>query len=98
MPGAIGEIRLNDADIVATVGKEQFLRVGDTLTYRTPGGGGYGNPLRRAPDRVAEDVRLGYVSAERALADYGVIVDGTTFDVDAAATGAARQRTSAGAA
>jgi N-methylhydantoinase B len=39
-----------------------------------PGGGGLGDPLRRDPKRVAQDVRLGMVSAEAAIADYGVVL------------------------
>lgn len=95
LPGAIGEVLLNDINIASTVGKEQYLNVGDSLIYRTPGGGGYGNPLTRSPESVAQDVRLGYVSAEKALADYGVIVDGATFAVDTTATVAHRTRVSA---
>ena len=38
----------------------------------TGGGGGYGDPFARDPRRVAEDVREGYVSQERARLDYGV--------------------------
>ena len=50
-----------------------------------PGGGGLGNPRRRAIDSVAQDVREGFISAEAARRDYGVAVaaDGT---VDAAET------------
>ena len=38
-------------------------------------GAGYGDPAKRDPLRVARDVRLGYVSRERALADYRVALD-----------------------
>src|SRR5439155_844436 len=44
---------------------------GDTISYRTCGGGGYGPPLDRDPERVARDVREGKVSLERAKAVYG---------------------------
>jgi N-methylhydantoinase B len=41
------------------------LKPGDRVRVRTPGGGGYGDPSRRDPERVAEDVRLGrYSTAE----------------------------------
>ena len=54
------------------------------------GGGGFGNPIERDPDRVAEDVRNGLVSSAAALRDYGVVLadDGT---VDARATAEARR-------
>jgi N-methylhydantoinase B len=41
----------------------------------TSGGGGYGDPRRRAPERVARDVRLGYVSRDAARQWYGVALD-----------------------
>ena len=41
----------------------------------TSGGGGYGDPLRRAAHKVAADVRLGYISGEAAWRDYGVALD-----------------------
>src|SRR6185312_10325882 len=44
--------------------------------YLTNGGGGFGNPLEREPERVKLDVRDGYVTIEGALRDYGVVVEG----------------------
>jgi N-methylhydantoinase B len=75
LPGAIGEVHVNDKNVASTIGREQMLKAGGTLTYLTPGGGGYGDPRLRSPDAVKEDVRLGFVSAEAALAVYGVTVD-----------------------
>jgi N-methylhydantoinase B len=43
---------------------------GDTVSYRTCGGGGYGPPEERDRELVARDVREGKVSAERALKEY----------------------------
>jgi N-methylhydantoinase B len=39
------------------------------------GGGGFGNPFKRDPNKVAEDVREGYVSKAAAEELYGVVVD-----------------------
>jgi N-methylhydantoinase B len=47
------------------------LQPGDVVTIDAPGGGGYGNPLERDPELLAEDVADGYVSAEGAKRDYG---------------------------
>ncbi|MDF2751400.1 MAG: hyuB, partial [Gaiellaceae bacterium] len=47
------------------------LRAGDTVSYRTCGGGGYGPPAERDAELVARDVREGKVSAERAREVYG---------------------------
>ena len=49
------------------------------------------HPIRRDPQAVAEDVREGKVSAERARAAYGVVIDSTTGQVDQAATEAQRR-------
>lgn len=40
------------------------------------GGGGYGDPIERAPQAVAEDVTDGLVSVEGAWRDYGVVLSG----------------------
>ncbi|NWJ71083.1 hydantoinase B/oxoprolinase family protein [Pseudonocardia sp. ICBG1122] len=44
--------------------------------YQTGGGGGWGNPLDREPERVMRDVRDEYISIEGAYRDYGVVVEG----------------------
>jgi N-methylhydantoinase B len=46
------------------------LDQGQRVRLKTPGGGGYGDPLTRDAQAVAEDVRLGYVSAEAAATKY----------------------------
>lgn len=55
---------------------------GDIIEFHSAGGGGYGNPLERDPEAVAADAFNGYVSAERAREDYGVVIDPVTFKVD----------------
>jgi N-methylhydantoinase B len=50
------------------------LKRGDTFVLDTPGGGGFGDPLIRAPDLVARDVEEGYVTREAAYRDYGVVL------------------------
>lgn len=62
------------------------LRAGDVLRLELSGGGGYGPPAARDPERVAEDVRNGYVSLESARSAYGVALDPATLAVDAAET------------
>jgi N-methylhydantoinase B len=60
--------------------KDEDIRLvaGDTITVRTPGGGGYGDPWQRDPALVARDVARGYFTAEDVWRDYGVVV--TTDD------------------
>ncbi|MBB4689204.1 hydantoinase B/oxoprolinase family protein [Amycolatopsis jiangsuensis] len=44
--------------------------------YLTNGGGGWGSPLQRSPERVCRDVRDEYVTIEGAYRDYGVVISG----------------------
>jgi N-methylhydantoinase B len=54
---------------------------GGLVSVRTGGGGGWGPPLERDPDRVRADVVAGYVSADAARRVYGVAVtDGGDLD------------------
>jgi len=53
---------------------ELLLQPGDTVTFLSQGGGGYGDPYERDPEAVAADVRRGLVSPEAARRDYGVAV------------------------
>jgi N-methylhydantoinase B len=62
------------------------LKEGDAYMVQSGGGGGYGAPWERPIERVAEDVRQGYVTPEAAEKLYGVVVDPASFVVDAAAT------------
>ena len=66
------------------------LRTGETIVSHCCGGGGYGDPLSREPEKVARDVVEGWVSRDRAADVYGVAVaaDGS---VDAAATARLRR-------
>lgn len=62
------------------------FRAGASFTFFSGGGGGYGDPLLREPERVAEDVRMGYVSLAAASREYGVVLKGPSLRVDEAAT------------
>ena len=53
------------------------VAAGDRLIFRTAGGGGWGNPLDRSPERVQKDVRRGLVSTAAARDRYGVVVAGS---------------------
>ncbi|HWK66304.1 MAG TPA: hydantoinase B/oxoprolinase family protein [Rhizobiaceae bacterium] len=62
----------------------------DALYVRWNGGGGFGDPLEREPNRVADDVAGGLVSAEAAHDIYGVALGGDGA-ADLAATDALRR-------
>jgi N-methylhydantoinase B len=59
----------------------------------TTGGGGYGDPLKRDPAGVLNDVLDGKVSVDAARNSYGVVVVGR--HVDEAATATERQHAAA---
>ena len=50
---------------------------GEAFEYIYGGGGGWGNPLERDPQRVLEDVLDEYVSKEAAEREYGVVLKGS---------------------
>jgi len=62
---------------LATPGKATgvLLRRDAVYVMESAGGGGFGDPFTRDPARVAEDVRAGFVSIERARDAYGVALD-----------------------
>ena len=47
---------------------------GDVISYLAGGGGGYGDPFTRDPERVRDDVIDGYVSRHAAEKEYGVVL------------------------
>jgi N-methylhydantoinase B len=68
------------------IGDGIAVEVGDVIQVITPGGGGWGDPFERLVERVRDDVRRRFVTLDGAREDYGVVLDPTTLEVDAAAT------------
>ena len=58
------------------------VNAGDTVTFMSPGGGGYGDPFTRDAQAVLRDVTLGFVSRDAAAREYGVVItpDGALDD------------------
>jgi len=78
--GSVRKTFLNDGDTPHP--KMQILfPVGSYIRNFTPGGGGYGNPLDRNPRKVAQDVRYGLVSFQKAREEYGVVLDSESFEI-----------------
>ena len=50
------------------------LKPGDRVRVQTPGGGGYGDPVKRDHEAVREDVQLGRYTKEQAMELFGVEV------------------------
>lgn len=67
------------------------LPPGAVVSVRTGGGGGFGSPLDRDPERVRADVIDGYVTREAARAHYGVVLR-DDLTIDELATAAARRQ------
>jgi N-methylhydantoinase B len=96
--GRPGDIWINpgtaEAKRLPTRYADYPLRQGDIFRLDSPGGGGHGDALARAPQRVLDDVQEGNISPEAAERDYGVVLkpDGADWTIDAAATTARRQQ------
>lgn len=77
------------------------VQPGEWLRGVDTGGGGYGDPLEREPDRVLEDVLESWETEERALEIYGVVLSGSAADeslaVDDARTAQTRRERRKGA-
>jgi len=68
------------------------LKPGDTVSFQTPGGGGYGSPYERDPNAVLRDVVGGKVNLQRAHDLYGVVIDPESTSVDETATANVRKQ------
>ncbi|NEX46446.1 hydantoinase B/oxoprolinase family protein [Pseudotabrizicola algicola] len=69
--GAVNRVEVMQRDTVfvpphLSKAQDILLQPGDRVRVRTPGGGGFGDPAWRDPARIAEDIRLGYYTAEQA--------------------------------
>ena len=62
------------------------------VILKTAGGGGYGNPFDRPPEKVLEDVKEHFIGIDRAKSDYGVVIDSQTMTVDLGATEALKRK------
>ncbi|WP_433634262.1 hydantoinase B/oxoprolinase family protein [Halomicrococcus sp. NG-SE-24] len=67
------------------------LADGETARLVTSSGGGYGDPLDRDPERVLDDYRDDYVTADIAREVYGVVINEDDQTVDHAATASLRE-------
>ncbi|MFB6304710.1 MAG: hydantoinase B/oxoprolinase family protein [Haloferacaceae archaeon] len=70
------EFVLNPGDDERPLGSKSTTELApdDVVSLRTPGGGGYGDPTERDPERVRADVADGKVSREAAREAYGVVL------------------------
>ena len=94
-PGSLNSITLTYPDGTERRAKsKEIIRAipsGTVFNQRAGGGGGYGDPRERPPERVLEDVRNGLVSVEAAREEYGVCVDPESLALDRARTAQLRR-------
>ena len=64
-PGAPTVINRDDGEPMKGKGK-QFVPHGRRVCMAFPGGGGYGDPNAREPDRIKRDLELGYITQDYA--------------------------------
>lgn len=72
--GLTGQVYLKSGKKMRNKGT-QSIPSGDRLLLEMPGGGGYGDPLKRTPEAVLIDVRDGVVSSQAAKDFYGLILN-----------------------
>jgi len=71
--GATGEVTLDDGTRLNAKALKD-LRERDVVHVNLPGGGGYGDPFARDPEKVRWDVIEGYITPDEAEKRYGVTV------------------------
>lgn len=89
MPGGCGRFILNpDTPTERPIPSKTsnvLVKQGDVVSAQTAGGGGFGPPVEREPERVARDYAIGKISAVSAREHYGVVL-GAHGDVNIADT------------
>jgi N-methylhydantoinase B len=95
-PGRTGAIVINPEGAspvrLPTRYADYPLKDGDIVRLDTPGGGGFGDPLTREPERVLADLREGYISVAATERYYGVVLveSENALAIDEDATGRKR--------
>ena len=88
---AVNEITTREGNHVSLPSKiNRKMDRGELVRHVQPGGGGFGDPFMRDPQRVARDVWNTKISAGYAREHHGVVVDPDTGDLDEAATAVLR--------
>ena len=72
--GAAGNVTLRSGRPIRPKGR-QTVPPRDAIRLELPGGGGFGDPRERDPERVLDDLLDGMITADDARRDYGVVVD-----------------------
>jgi N-methylhydantoinase B len=79
IPGIADEAMGGELEVLPAKSRTTFDG-GDVYVYLQSGGGGYGDPVRRDPERVLADIRHELVSPETARSIYGVVIGENAVD------------------
>ena len=92
LPNAVTVYRNGEKYVPEHLSKDQDIPIapGDVVAVGTPGGGGFGDPQKRPPELVLQDVRRGYYTMEEARDMFGVVLSSDLTSVDGPATHALR--------
>lgn len=100
LPGTVGRLTVHNIDepdkVTDMPAKFSGARTrpGDVVSYISPGGGGYGDPLDRDPAKVLDDLLDDFITVDHAETVYGVMFDrvddGYGYAVNRSATEARR--------
>lgn len=82
----------DEIHILGGVGYVGFLPPNSRLCLHRGGGGGWGDPLERDPEKVRDDVLDEMVTIEGARRDYGVVIEPASKTVDVEGTAELRRR------
>jgi N-methylhydantoinase B len=87
------ELTRPDGSVYRTTSKDLVTGIPAETRYvqEAGGGGGYGDPRLRPAELVAREVKDGVLSRKAAERDYGVVLEGGGFAVDAGATAKLRK-------
>jgi N-methylhydantoinase B len=78
------ELRYPNGTVYKTTSKDLVEDVPSdtTLFQQAGGGGGYGDPFHRDPEKVAREVKNGIISLDKAKELYGVVLYPDTYELD----------------
>ena len=92
LPNAVTVYRNGEKYVPEHLSKDQDIPIapGDVVAVGTPGGGGFGDPRKRPPELVLQDVQRGYYTMEEARDMFSVVLSSDLTSVDGPATHALR--------
>jgi N-methylhydantoinase B len=92
LPGAPSSMIVYRDGVATVRGTKDTFQVqrGDLIRHTLAGGGGWGDPLEREPEKVLADFIAEKVSLEKARELYGVVIDPSALQIDQMSTQALR--------